>query len=101
MSVMYAIGMILSFTLNRNWTFLHKGRIPQALISYVLIYAFGYVLNFSGLYVLVDRQGFNHVWVQGALIFAIALLLFFFQKTVVFKVEVDNVDAQNDASEAL
>jgi putative flippase GtrA len=93
MSVVYVFGTSLSFAFNRNWTFVHKGRIPSAFTAYILIYVFGYILNFSGLYFFVDRLGFNHVWVQGVLIFGIALLLFVMQKTVVFKQEVVDVDA--------
>ena len=85
MSLLYAVGTCLTFAFNRNWTFGHDGHITKAFVSYVAIYAQGYLFNLIALYVLVDQLGFNHQWVQGGLIFLVAVLLFTLQKFVVFK----------------
>lgn len=85
MSLLYATGTSLTFVFNRNWTFGHGGHISKAFITYVAVYALGYLFNLVALYILVDRLGFNHQWVQGCLIIAVALLLFTLQKLVVFK----------------
>jgi putative flippase GtrA len=92
MSLFYLVGVSLTFMLNKNWTFNHKGHAPKAFLNYFSIYFFGYVLNFSGLYFFVDRLGFNHAWVQGFLVVLIALLLFVMQKTIVFKDDAVDVD---------
>ena len=85
MSLLYAAGTSLTFIFNRNWTFGHDGHVTKAFVSYVTVYAVGYVFNLVALYILVDQLGFNHQWVQGGLIFVVAVLLFTLQKLVVFK----------------
>jgi putative flippase GtrA len=85
MSLLYATGTSLTFIFNRNWTFGHDGHLTNAFAGYVTIYAIGYLFNLIALYLLVDRMGFNHQWVQGGLIFVVAILLFTMQKFVVFK----------------
>lgn len=85
MSLLYATGVVLTFIFNRSWTFSHQGHITKSFVSYISIYVFGYLLNLGGLYCFVDILGFRHEWVQGFLVFIIALLLFVLQKTIVFK----------------
>lgn len=85
MSFLYAVGVLLTFFFNKNWTFSHRGRFSGAFLSYVSIYIFGYLLNLGGLYFFVDKLGYRHEWVQGILIVLIALLLFLLQKMIVFK----------------
>ena len=85
MSLLYATGTCLTFMFNRNWTFGHDGHLTKAFIGYVMVYAIGYMFNLVALYVLVDQLGFDHQWVQGCLIIAVAILLFTLQKFVVFK----------------
>jgi putative flippase GtrA len=85
MTVLYVTGTCLAFVLNKSWTFGYKGHISKSFMGYILIYAFGYFLNFVGLYFFADKLGYSHQWVQGILVFLIALLLFFLQKELVFK----------------
>ena len=85
MTLLYAVGVSLTFGFNRNWTFSHQGHVTKAFIAYVLIYAFGYVFNLVALYVLVDKFGFRHQWVQGFMILILAVLLFTLQKYLVFR----------------
>ena len=92
MTALYATGTGLTFVLNKKWTFEHKGHVSKTFLNYVLIYLFGYLLNFCGLYLFVDRLGFSHQLVQGILIFVIALLLFLLQKSIVFKKGKDNAN---------
>ena len=85
MSFLYVAGVLFTFAFNRNWTFSHQGHISKSIVSYISIYIFGYLLNLGGLYCFVDILGYRHEWVQGVLVFIIALLLFLMQKTIVFK----------------
>jgi len=85
MSVLYAAGVCMTFVFNRNWTFKHEGHYSRAFIAYVTIYLFGYLLNLAVLYLLVDKMGYPHQWVQGCMILFLAMLLFTLQKLVVFK----------------
>lgn len=43
----YGLGLALSFTLNRNWTFGYRGATPVALLRFLLVFAMAYVLNLS------------------------------------------------------
>ena len=84
MTLVYAMGVSLTFVFNKNWTFGHSGNVSGAFTRYLSVYAIGYLLNFSGLYIFVDKLEFSHQWVQGVLIIVIAFLLFLLQKTFVF-----------------
>ena len=77
---MYAFGLLVTFIFNRNWTFAYPGPRRSALIRYLLVYAFGYVINFIALYVMVDYLGFPHELVQAGLILFLAIALFMAQK---------------------
>jgi len=85
MTLLYAAGVSLTFAFNRNWTFSHQGLVTKAFISYVSIYALGYILNLMVLYLFVDRFGYRHQWVQGSMIVILALMLFTLQKFLVFR----------------
>ena len=85
MSLLYATGTALTFVFNRNWTFKHDGHISRSFLAYIAIYAFGYVVNWIALYVLVDRLAYPHQLVQGCMIIVLAVLLFILQKFVVFR----------------
>ena len=84
MTFSYSLGVGLSFVFNRSWTFGHRGRIKGSFSKYAAIYIFGYLLNYTGLYVWVDRLGYNHAIVQFVLVFSIAVMLFLLQKFFVF-----------------
>jgi len=97
MSVLYVAGVCLTFVFNRNWTFTHRGPVRWSLFTYFLVYLIGYLVNYSALYILVDRLEFSHLKVQGIMILVIAILLFFLQKTIVFKKRVSNIGQSEGA----
>jgi len=84
MTIMYAIGVLGTFVFNRNWTFAYLGTGWIPLMRYILVYVFGYVVNFLMLTVLVDKFGYPHEIVQGGLILFLAVLIFLAQKLWVF-----------------
>ncbi len=43
----YGLGLALSFTLNRAWTFGYRGATPLALLRFLLVFAVAYMLNLS------------------------------------------------------
>lgn len=47
-------------------------------------YGLGYLVNLTALYLCVDRLGWPHEAVQGAMVFVVAALLFVLQKFWVF-----------------
>jgi putative flippase GtrA len=85
MSLLYVIGVIQTFIFNKRWSFRHRGGSPIPFLRYVTIYALSYVFNLAVLVILVDRMGFPHQIVQGAMIVAVAILTFVLQKYWVFR----------------
>ena len=80
MTLLYVVGTLQTFLLNRRWTFDDSGGIHGTFFRYVITYALGYLFNLGALYMLVDELGLPHQIVQGALIFVVAVLLFLLQK---------------------
>ena len=85
MSLLYGVGLIQTFVLNKKWSFRFEGAATPALVRYVTVYAMGYVIQFLALMLLVDLMGLPHQWVMGVLILFVALLLFLAQKFWVFR----------------
>jgi putative flippase GtrA len=86
MSFLYVGGVIQTFVFNKKWTFSHHGQLNGTLIRYILIYVLGYFINLGALVIFVDRFGYLHQWVQGAMIPLVAVFLFLMQKIWVFRV---------------
>ena len=84
-SLLYALGVIQSFHFNKTWSFRHDGARGQAFIRYCISYGLGYLFNLVVQYLMVDRLGYPHQLVQGALIICTAVLLFLLQKFWVFR----------------
>ena len=87
MTLLYVVGVSLTFLFNRKWSFRHDGAASPAMLRYFAIYGFGYVLNFFVLLVLVDHLRLPHEIVQGVMIFALAVMLFLLQRYWVFRPE--------------
>ena len=84
MSVLYLLGVLQTFLVNRSWSFRHRGAAGAALARYLSAYAIGYLVNLGILLLLVDRLHWDHRYVQGAAIILIAILLFIVQRAWVF-----------------
>jgi len=85
MTLLYAFGVLLSFFLNRRWTFDYSGEMGGAMIRHWTAYGFGYILNFLALLILVDVFEFPHQIIQGIMILALAAMLFLLQRYWVFR----------------
>jgi putative flippase GtrA len=84
MSLTYCSGVLIGFVLNRRITFRFDGDKGTALLRYVCAYAIGYVANFVGLWLLVERYGASHEIVQGGMVLGLAVLMFLLQRYWVF-----------------
>lgn len=84
MTALYVLGLLQTFAFNRTWSFRHAGPTGWSLLRYVLVYLFGYGINLAGLTLFVDRYGYSHRIVQGALILVVAMFLFVAQRHWVF-----------------
>lgn len=84
MTLVYALGVTQTFMFNRTWSFQYAGGFHSAFARYGAIYAFGYLLNLSVLWIAVDWFSLPHQVVQAVMILTLALLLFLLQKYWVF-----------------
>lgn len=84
MTLVYIGGVIMSFSLNRNWTFSHNGHLTSSFLRYSLLYLFGYFLNLTGLFLLVDIAGYPHQVIQLLIAMLLAIFFFVFQRVWVF-----------------
>lgn len=86
MTLGYAIGVYISFTLNKSLTFSYTGSQKKAFIRFSIAHVIGYVTNFTMLYVFVDKMHYNHAITQIIAIFAVSIILFTLFKFFAFPV---------------
>lgn len=84
MTIVYCLGVIFGFLLNKNWSFRYTGSNRSSFFRYCASYALGYILNLSGLYFLIDKLELPHYLAQGLMMMVVAVFLFFLQRTWVF-----------------
>jgi putative flippase GtrA len=85
MTVLYGVGVVQTFMFNKRWTFEHSGAQRSTFYRYCGAYGLGYLFNLAVLYVLVDRHGYPHQLIQGAMVLLLAMMLFLAQKFWVFR----------------
>jgi putative flippase GtrA len=88
MSVLFALGIAVSFVFNRRWAFEHTGPAASSLCRFFAVYLLGYVLNFLALWIFHDQLGYAHQWVQAAATVSIAALSFLLNRYFVFSAPV-------------
>jgi putative flippase GtrA len=84
-SILYPTQIALAFVLNRRWAFGHEGKVPVAMIKYVVAYAACYLLNVAALKLFADHMGLSHLAVQACAVVVLACLLFLVQRYWVFR----------------
>jgi len=84
MTTVYLTGAIFGFLGNRQWTFAHEGRVVPTMLKYALAHSAGYSLNYSILYLFVDRMLYPHQAVQAVAIGVVAGFLYLLLKKIVF-----------------
>jgi putative flippase GtrA len=84
-TICFAGGVLAGFTLNRRWTFRDAGDPRRALVRYSIVYGGAYVWNIAGLYVFVDLLQYPHQFVQAAIFFTNAGVLFSLQRFWIFR----------------
>jgi putative flippase GtrA len=84
MSILYVVGATIGFWGNRKLAFEYKGDVMGSGTRYVITHCLGYLVNLSILFVMVDKLGYPHQWVQAAAIFIVAGFLFLMFKFFVF-----------------
>lgn len=86
MTLLFAVGTLQTFIVNRAWTFGYKGGVQASFAKYVASYGAAYLLNLAALLLFVDHLNFPHQIVQGLMILTLALMLFLAHRYWVFRV---------------
>jgi putative flippase GtrA len=55
----YAIGLMLSFSLNKDWTFRYDGAVTPALARFALVVVTAYLANLATVYVATEVLAMN------------------------------------------
>jgi putative flippase GtrA len=83
-AVGYGCGLLLSFALNRQYTFRYEGRTAGALIRYLLAFAVSYGVNVGVLVFFTTVLGQSSVLSQAAAVGSYAITFYALSRWVVF-----------------
>ena len=86
MTLIFALGAMQTFVINRFWTFQHQGVIKSTFFRYLSVYFLSYALNLIAHIVFSDYLRINHQIIQGFMVFVVAIILFILQRHWVFKI---------------
>ena len=75
-STLYPVFMLLSFFLNRRWSFAYQGSVGRNLGRFLLAHLGGYLLNLLVLFSLTEWLAFPHEFAQAVSILVVAVYLF-------------------------
>lgn len=84
MTLLYCAGVAQTFFFNKSWSFKFTGPQTPAFVRYATLYAAGYLINYSTMAYLIDKQNAPHEFVMAALMLAMPALFFLGQKFWVF-----------------
>jgi putative flippase GtrA len=62
----YLVGLTISFTLNRRWTFRHVGAVLPAAVRFGAVFAVAYLANLGTVLTLIHLFGINGYLAQAA-----------------------------------
>ena len=80
MTGLYAIGVMVNFSINRRWTFRSIRSVRSGLLRFLLAIVVGYFLNLILLFTCVDFIGWPHQFVQAGAIMMMAIYFFIINK---------------------
>lgn len=84
MTVLYVVGVLISFSANRRWVFARDTGREGAAVKFGIAYGIGYVLNYSILYMFVDVLHYPHVYAQAVGIVAVAAFIYVASSIYIF-----------------
>jgi putative flippase GtrA len=80
----YAVGLVMSFALNRAWTFRDRGRVGPAVLRFLAAFVLAYLVNLATVFGLRDVAGVNSYLAQAAGVIPYTLLFFLVSRAFVF-----------------
>lgn len=81
----YLVGLSLGFTLNRIWTFRHRGVIVPAVLRFVVAFLVAYAINLAVVMTLIDDLGINSFVAQALGVPPYTVAFFLLNKLFVFR----------------
>lgn len=81
----YGAGLIMSFYLNRAYTFGHDGAMSGAAVRFLVAFAICYTINLAVVVVLVDGVGVNGYLAQPCGMASFTISFYFLLRTHVFR----------------
>ena len=85
MTVLYCVGVVISYLVNKSWTFMHQGGHISTSTKFLTAHFLGYCINLSMLFIGVDYLGYPYQLIQFIAIFVVAAFLFAIFKLFIFK----------------
>lgn len=80
----YSVGLLVSFTLNRSWTFRDDGAISSAFARFMMVFFVAYAVNLASVLALI-RFGVNDYLAQALGVVPYTLLSFLAGRYFVFR----------------
>jgi putative flippase GtrA len=80
----YAVGLNVSFWINRSWTFQHTHSSLLASMRFLIAFVIAYSSNLTVVLLLINQFDINSYFAQTAGIFPYTLLFFFLNRYFVF-----------------
>jgi putative flippase GtrA len=84
-TITYATGMVISYLVNRSFTFRHSGSARRSVVRFVVVNIAGYALNVAILALFVEALGWNPLIVQLGAIVVVATGIFLGMRFWVFR----------------
>ncbi len=81
----YLVGLSLGFTLNRLWTFRHRGVIAPAAVKFAVAFLLAYGINLAVVMTLIHNFGVNSFVAQALGVPPYTIVFFLLSKLVVFR----------------
>jgi putative flippase GtrA len=80
----YAVGLTISFLLNRGWTFRHSGHMMAAISRFLAIFALAYISNLLAVLVALRGLGMNSYLSQAIGVVPYTLIFYLGSRHYVF-----------------
>jgi putative flippase GtrA len=85
MTLLYCVGVTMSYVGNRKFTFASTQQIRLTLVKFIVAYVVGYALQYAILHILVDEFLIFHAYAQLCGSIVVAVYLFIVLRFFVFK----------------
>jgi putative flippase GtrA len=81
----YAVGLTVSFFLNRSWTFRSDKKVYRSLFPFLAVFALAYSIQLLVVFLSIEYAGVNPSFAQAAGIIIYALINFSGNKCITFR----------------